>query len=714
MDFNKNFKEWLEQLFENVNEGFILYDAAQKSVLMLNNKAKENFCLDRYKSCTKNKAKAIIEKLITDRSIIEKEVRNEIYCDITKTQKLTHIKIIPTNLHHIYIIKSEDITHLKETETAIDKLSPIFNEENLLVALINIDGNFEFANKKFLETFGYNMTEIIGKNLFSFNINKDDKQKIKTWKTISSGENWQGEIITNNTKGYEIVLRTSIEPYKNNNHIEKFVLKAEDITQKKVFEEEIQKAEIKNEIILNTLPDTIFVLNKEAYLTDFRNAPNYQILDETHPIGKKITEIGMPDALSKKISNALNFAIKSKKIKNFIYEYKHTELIIECRLVALSDNEALCIVRDITKRVLGERYLKNREKSYKSMVENFPSGVIIHKNNQIVYANKIAIKYLGAKNLKELRKYNIFELIPYKHRTLSRERVQRASKGEEVEFMEFPLRRINDSKIVYYETKPVLFDYYGEQVCQIVIRDLSVQKRLMKESIRAQIAEKNNVEYRKEVRMRKNIEKNLVKSLKEKELLIKEIHHRVKNNMQIISSIINLQSNYITNPSAKRMFEDTQSRIKSMALVHEQIYTGTEFTYISFKNYFDSISDSILRSHENNSLKIKLTKKIKDFQLPVTHSVPTGLIINEILGLSIKRLFVEKSKKSCIFVEANLKNNEVKIEVTDNAKPIIDRKEYDEKYSLSNLLINALVEQLNGTIDIDSKEETSFKIKFNI
>jgi len=584
------------------------------------------------------------------------------------------------------------------------------NEEKIITILDN-KANIEFINQKFLNTFKIPSKEnVIGQNIFEFGTKYEKFQTIRIWKTISEGLIWEGEIKTANINNEELFLNASIIPIDN----KRIIIVADDITHEKVVEKKIKEAEQKNIILLSALPDTLFVLNKQGVIIQNKTEQNNDFFIDENLINKKISEINLPVDLSQKLLNAVQFTLKSKKNKQFNYDYKQTDKHFECRIIAFNEKEALCIIRDITKRIVVEKILKNREKSYKSMVDNFPSGLIIQKNNRLYYANKTALGYLGCKSLNELRKYNIFDLLPEDKRELSRQRVLKALEGKNVPFMEFPILKIDTNKYIMYETKPVLFDYYGEKVCQIVIRDLSIQKRLIKEKLRAELAEKMNIELKQEMLIRKSAEDNLKNSLHEKEELIKEIHHRVKNNMQVMTSILNLQKNMLEDDKMKKILEESQNRIKSMSLVHENIYANKSLTKIDFEKYIKSLVDNLIRNHDISQKNIEIKLKIKNFHLPVTLAVPCGLMINEIISYSINKIFVEISKNILIFVEVNLKNNEVQIQISDNGMPINDKKLLSEPTSLSFQLVNALIDQLNGRISLNTDKQNKFSIFFNI
>ncbi|MDD3875243.1 MAG: histidine kinase dimerization/phosphoacceptor domain -containing protein [Bacteroidales bacterium] len=708
----KNSIKVIEHLVKSLNEGVIIYDLIKNKIILFNEISLKLLCIREYKKSDKVKALNIfIEHLLNFNLSKEQHIKEEVYCNLKKKTNKICIKLKPHDNYIFFLIS--DISISEEKELIVNELSSFLMNNPKIIAVIDKNGEIELANTKFIDVF-QTATNIVGTNILTFGLKNKRFQNIKIWKTITEGSVWKGEIHTFNNKGEDLILLTSISPFKSSKIKDRFIIIAEDITAKKYYQILLKNAENKKDIILNSLPDTILVIDNKGHFTDYKSEKSDKLIHLDSIIGKKITEVNLPIELTKKILTTAKFCIKSKKLKQFLYEYKEKEKIYECRLIAPNDFEVICIIRDVTKRILGERILKDKEKSYKSMVESLPSGIIIHKNNKIVYANKTAMNYLGCNDLKKIRNKDIYCFIPEELREESRARVQKAMEGKNLDFKEFPIISLKNKNQILYETKPVLFEYYGEQVCQIVIRDLSVQKRLIKETIRAEMAEKMNEEMLKEVNQRKNTEQILKDSLKEKEELIKEIHHRVKNNMQIISSILNLQSHTINDNEIKLLFEESQNRIKSMALVHENIYDNKDFSSISFEKYVSSIIDNLLRSFNVNKKNILLTKNIENFYLPVSLSVPCGLIINEIISFSMKRFFVEISKENHIFVEAKFNNNEVQVIISDNGAPIETKNFLQESSILGIQLINALVDQINGKINFESKKETTFKIMFNI
>ena len=142
-----------------------------------------------------------------------------------------------------------------------------------------------------------------------------------------------------------------------------------------------------------------------------------------------------------------------------------------------------------------------------------------------------------------------------------------------------------------------------------------------------------------EISQRKKAQENLTISLNEKELLIKEVHHRVKNNLQIVSSMLELQSTYMKDKQAIMAFREGQNRVSTMALIHEKLYRSGDLARIKFTDYIEELTSNIFASYGVNSDKIGLKINVGDVSFDVNTAIPCGLIINELVSNSIKHAF---------------------------------------------------------------------------
>ena len=210
---------------------------------------------------------------------------------------------------------------------------------------------------------------------------------------------------------------------------------------------------------------------------------------------------------------------------------------------------------------------------------------------------------------------------------------------------------------------------------------------------------------------KKRIEDKVNRSLKEKDVLLQEIHHRVKNNLQIVSSLLSLQSRYIEQPDSIEIFRDSQSRIKSMALVHEKLYQSGDLTRINLSEYIPDLVSDLFRSYGVNYNLVQFKINSENISLDINTAIPCGLIINELVTNSIKHAF-QGIIKGEIVVELKYEDDCLKMKVQDNGVG------FPEEVNLSNIktlglqLVISLTKQLDGSIELIKENGTSFNIIF--
>lgn len=201
-------------------------------------------------------------------------------------------------------------------------------------------------------------------------------------------------------------------------------------------------------------------------------------------------------------------------------------------------------------------------------------------------------------------------------------------------------------------------------------------------------------------------------SLKEKEHLLKEIHHRVKNNMQIISSMLNLQAQNTDDERFLAMIRESKNRIFSMALIHEMLYITKNISQINVSQYVIKLSQSVYQSYANGDYMIEFDYDIdENIFFETDNMVPIGLIINEIVSNSMKYAFPEK--KGIISIQFCKKNDGYCMQVKDNGIGIPKSFDYTKAKSLGMQLIHILSDQLGGKLSLDSKNGTKYELCFN-
>lgn len=213
---------------------------------------------------------------------------------------------------------------------------------------------------------------------------------------------------------------------------------------------------------------------------------------------------------------------------------------------------------------------------------------------------------------------------------------------------------------------------------------------------------------------RKKIEEQVKSSLQEKEVLLKEIHHRVKNNLQIISSLLNLQAEKIEDTEAREKYVESIGRIKSMAIIHELLYRSKNLSTIRIRDYFNELTSFISQTYRlKENIKVELKFDIRRENIDISKAIPCGIILNEILSNAFKYAFPDKRKGKIVVEFTGTGKSRYKLKVCDNGVGIPQQIDLINPATLGLQLIASLVEQLDGKIKVDRKKGTIFTIVFS-
>jgi PAS domain S-box-containing protein len=221
----------------------------------------------------------------------------------------------------------------------------------------------------------------------------------------------------------------------------------------------------------------------------------------------------------------------------------------------------------------------------------------------------------------------------------------------------------------------------------------------------------------RDITHQKENEKKISESLKEKEILLKEIHHRVKNNLQIISSLLNLQTQYIKGKKILDLFQESQNRIKSMALIHEKLYSSEDLAKINFPEYIHNLADDLYNSYTIDPGNIFIDVSVDNIAIGIDLAVPCGLIINELVSNALKYAFPpEHTGKGIIKIKFHsLNSNNIELIVSDNGIGMPKNFDFKNIKTLGLHLVTLLVEkQLEGNLQLIKRHGTKFKINFKV
>lgn len=209
--------------------------------------------------------------------------------------------------------------------------------------------------------------------------------------------------------------------------------------------------------------------------------------------------------------------------------------------------------------------------------------------------------------------------------------------------------------------------------------------------------------------IKKNLE--LKKALQEKEMLIREINHRVKNDLMIISSLLNLQAKYVKDKDDLILFKEAQTRAKSMAMLHEKLYQSGKYRSIEFGEYLKGLLKDLYYAFVTQPGKIGLEMDIESRELDVRIAMPLALIINELFTNAIKHAF-PGDRKGTIRVEFKKKGGFYSLKVSDDGIGLPEDFNLDESKTFGLSIVNALTKQINGELSLHSNNGTTFNIRF--
>lgn len=234
------------------------------------------------------------------------------------------------------------------------------------------------------------------------------------------------------------------------------------------------------------------------------------------------------------------------------------------------------------------------------------------------------------------------------------------------------------------------------------------------------MVKRKTAELRRELFERQMAEKELLasdqklrQSLAEKESLLKEIHHRVKNNLQIVSSLLYLQEDYMTDPKGVDILRESQNRVKSMALIHEQLYGTADLAKIDFGRYIEGLTANLFDAYGIDPDRIRLNVRTGDIALGVDMAVPCGLIINELVSNALKHAFLPDASGTIDIAIQTPDTGRIEMVVADDGIGLTEPPADAEKKSLGLRLIDTLTAQLDGTLVINTEKGTRFSITLN-
>jgi len=604
---------------------------------------------------------------------------------------------------------AHEITQRRRMETALkeseEKFREVFNNAHDMITLniMHPDGPGKFieVNQAGLDTLGYTREEFLEMSPMDVLSSEDLKIMPETAKKLQEDGyvNLEMTNITKGGKGVPVDVAMHVFQLQGQDVI---ISVARNVTERRKAEKALVESEKKYRTLFNNM------LEGFAYcrmLFDDDGQPIDWIYIDVNQAFYDLT--GLEDIQGKKVTKAIPGIIEAQPELFEVYGrvtligrpetievyFKPLNIWLNISVFSPGPEHFVAVFENITDRKRAEMALKESEEKYRLLSEN--SGDVIW----LMDLDSQRFSYVSP-SVYKLRGFTVEEVLNQPlEEVLTPESYQYIMERLPVKVTAF-LSGDESVKIQTFRVDQVCKDgstVPTEVVANMITDDGGNISGLLAVS--------------RDITLRVKMEEEIQRSLKEKEMLLKEIHHRVKNNLMIISSLLNLQSRYIKDKEALGIFKESQSRANSMALIHEKLYRSTDLKRINFGEYIRTLAKDLFQTYTDGSGRIDLNINVEDVMMDINTSIPLGLILNELVSNALKHGFPGEMSGD-INVDFRSIGEEYQLKVGDTGISFPDDLDYRNTDSLGLQLVNNLTSQISGQIELDTSNGTEFTIKF--
>ena len=553
--------------------------------------------------------------------------------------------------------------------------------------LVAQDSKFVFSNPRAEALFGYSRAKLESKRLADF-VHKSDRKMVRE----QHERMLRGEPLPDvfsfriHCKSGEIKwtdLKVAMIPWKNRPAV---LYCMTDVTERKRIETDLASSEHKMYNILVNTPQIVITLDSQAKIV-FVN--NYFLRltgwKELEVIGQNWFDLVIPEHTREVIQNIFFITMQQPEAAEYTYYENEIETKSgELRHVAWSNVRSLdpkgkvedvtCFGIDITERRLAEESVLESEKRFRAAFMGSPAALAITTQDGGVWidANQTELAMFGYTR-EELIGKSVMDTNLWVDLNDRKAFVDALAKNGEVRNQNVLLRH-KEGRLISASVSANSLTLKGVKHILFATEDITE---------------------------RKQAEERIKQNLAEKEILLREIHHRVKNNLAVISSLLGLQANRIKENAVKEMMDACQLRIKSMALVHEKMYCNQNVSRVNFNEYINSIVQDLTYSYNKNKRNILTRISVGDILLDIEAATPCGMIINELITNALKHAFAETTNPE-LFICFEKSHDTYTLTVQDNGIGFSDGSGASSTNTLGLLLVRALARQLRGTVQFHS------------
>ncbi len=404
-----------------------------------------------------------------------------------------------------------------------------------------------------------------------------------------------------------------------------------------------------------------------------------KFFDIVHPEHREsVMSKGFDRIKGEDVVQKYNFKIVTKQGETRWIEIYNSRATIDGLVVVLGT------ATDITERWITDNRIRESEEKYKYLIESIDEGLIIKDEfEKITFTNNAARKIFGYTE-KEMDNMNFQKLVSLEDYARLQLETDKHIKGESSKYELEVICKDGEKRLILITASPVFDKDTFMSTIAIFVDITDIREAGLK----------------------------IESQLHEKEVMLQEIYHRVKNNLQIISSMLKLQASYVDDEYSIQMFRNCQHRVKSMSLVHEKLYRSDNLSRVSFKDYTESLIKNLFASLNINSNRIKYELDIKNVNLNISVAIPCGLIINELITNALKYGFPNDKKGLIKISIIKLEDEKIKLTVWNNGSPLPKDFDMDNLTSFGMKLVDILKHQLEAELIIERKEGVAFSLIF--
>ena len=589
-----------------------------------------------------------------------------------------------------------DITDRKLAENALrestDRLQSIFRVAPIGIGVVRDRALLE-VNTRLCEMTGYSQEELLGESARILYPDREEFERVGRDKYFQIGEKGTGVVETCWRRKDDSIIdiylaSTPMDPSDLSKGV---IFTALDITERRRAEDAIHQSEEKFRTLFMSLNEGFYL--SELLYDENGNPCDYRYL-EVNPKFEQIMGIGRDQIIGKRykelvpvdttqwLDNYFKVALTGEPCT---YEFYSNEFRIHFETYAYqpAKGQVSVLVINVTERKWAEAALRESEEKFRVLAETSPAGIILYQGERIIYANSASARIFGY-SVEELLEMTFWERTHEDFVETVRERGRARLRGENVP-NQYECKFVTKGGETFWAIISVgCLEYRGKPAGIVTLIDVTETKRA---------------------------EQRIQASLAEKVVMLKEIHHRVKNNLQIISSLLELQSDTIADEDSRRFINESQNRIRSMALVHEKLYHAESFASISFGDYIDSLTQYLFSTLVADPDQILFSVDAGDFLLGIDEAIPCGLIVNELVSNSLKHAFPD-GRKGEISVRCHTEEEGlITLTVSDNGVGLPPGLDFRNTETLGLQLVTMLVKQLGGDIEVDGAG-TTFVVHF--